>query len=98
MTFDNYDLIKSFSPFGENWPSPNFELRRIFTSSLTYSRNLEHILTYIGQGIKLVGFNFPKSEMMKYSYVDMTGRMKTSSYRGLLSLEFDIKSISESKK
>lgn len=98
VTFDNYDLIKSFSPFGENWPSPNFELRRIFTSSLTYSRNLEHILTYIGQGIKLVGFNFPKSEMMKYSYVDMTGRMKTSSYRGLLSLEFDIKSISESKK
>lgn len=98
ITFDNYELIKSFSPFGENWPAPTFEAKRILTSSLMYSRDNNHILTYIGQGIKLVGFNKPRSEISQFGYIDITGRMKTSSYRGLISLEFGIKNIKESKK
>lgn len=98
ITFDNYELVKTFSPFGENWPAPIFEVKRILASSLTYSRDNKHILTYIGQGIKLVGFNQPKEEISQFSYIDTTGRMKTSTYKGQISLEFAIKNIKESKK
>lgn len=98
VNFDNYQLINTFSPFGENWPSPLFELKRILSSSLTYSRNSEHILTYIGQGVKIVGFNCPKEKVNKFAYIDVRGKMKTSTYRGLVSLEFNIKDYQESKK
>lgn len=98
ITFDNYELVNSFSPFGENWPSPTFEVKRVLSASLTYSRDNKHIMTYIGQGIKLLGFNFPKQEISEYRFIDLKGKMRTSSYRDLITLEFFIKSINESKK
>ncbi len=98
INFANYELVNSFSPFGESWPSPTFAISHILTSSLMYSRNNEHILTYIGQGVKLIGFNMGKEELSAYRYVDFKGRMKTSTYRGQTTLEFAIKSYQESKK
>ena len=98
VSFENYELIKSFSPFGESWPAPTFLIPRISSMSLTYSRDNKHILTYIGQGVKLVGFNFPKEEISQTRFIDLLGRMRTSTYRGLVSLEFGIKDIKESKK
>ncbi|MCR5505544.1 MAG: DHH family phosphoesterase [Bacilli bacterium] len=98
INFDNYELIKTFSPFGENWPSPLFEVDHILTGSLMYSRTNEHIMSYIGQGVKLVGFNFSKDYISQFGFIDIFGRMKTSVYRGLTSLEFGIKEVKESKK
>lgn len=98
ISFENYDLVKSFSPFGESWPSPVFEVKRVLSASLTYSRDGNHIMTYIGQGVKLLGFNFPKTEISEYRFIDLKGKMRTSSYRNLVTLEFFIKSIEESKK
>ena len=98
VSFENYDLVKSFSPFGESWLAPTFSIPRILSTSLTFSRDSKHILTYIGQGVKLVGFNFPKDEITQIKYIDLLGKMRTSTYRGLTSLEFGIKDIKESKK
>ena len=98
ITFDNYELINSFSPFGENWPAPLFEVEHVLTHSLMYSRTNEHIMSYIGQGVKLVGFNLSKDYVSQFGFIDIYGRMKTSVYRGLTSLEFSIKEIKESKK
>ena len=98
VSFDNYELVKSFSPFGESWPAPTFSIPRILSTSLTFSRDNKHILTYIGQGVKLVGFNFPKEDVTQLRFIDLYGKMRTSTYRGLTSLEFGIKDIKESKK
>ena len=98
VNFENYELVKSFSPFGESWPAPTFSIPRILSSSLTFSRDYKHILTYIGQGVKLVGFNFPKADVTQMRYIDLYGKMRTSTYRGLITLEFGIKDIRESKK
>ncbi len=98
VSFENYELVKSFSPFGESWPAPTFLIPRILSTSLTFSRDNKHILTYIGQGVKLVGFNFPKEDITQLKYIDLLGKMRTSTYRGLTSLEFGIKDIKESKK
>ena len=98
ISFDNYDLVKTFSPFGESWPAPTFEVKRILANSLTYSRDNQHILTYIGRGIKLVGFNQPKEVVSQLSYIDITGKMRTSLYKGQISLEFAIKNIEKNNK
>ncbi len=94
---ENYKLIQSFSPFGESWKAPVFQIKHIKADSLTYSKNNEHILTYIGTGVRITGFNFPKSMMKEYNFVDMLGKIRTSVYRDQTSIEFLVKEVEESK-
>lgn len=94
---ENYELIQSFSPFGEAWKAPIFLINHIKTDSLMYSKNGEHILSYIGQGVKLVGFNFARKNVSEYKYVDVIGKIKETTYRGQTTLEFNIKEIKEAE-
>lgn len=93
---ENYDLINSFSPFGEGWRAPTFLLKHIKTDSLMFSKSGEHILSYVGQGVKIVGFGFSKLMMSEYNYVDMVGRIKETSFRGQNTIEFTIKDVRNS--
>ena len=93
LNMDNYKLVNSFSPFGENWPSPLFVLKHIATRSLFFSRNREHILTQIGQRSKIVGFNFPMDEVRQSQFVDMIGNLRTSTYMNVTTIEFLVKNI-----
>lgn len=93
---ENYDIIQSFSPFGEGWRSPEFIMKHIKTDSLMFSKTGEHILTYVGQGVKLVGFGFAKNDVQECKYVDLVGKIKKTSYKGQTSLEYSIKDVLES--
>ena len=93
INLDNYRLVKSFSPFGENWPNPLFKLHNISTRSLFFSKNKEHIITQIGQRSKIVGFNFPADEVRQTQFIDMIGTLRTSVYLNITSVEFFIKEI-----
>ena len=97
ITFENYDLIGTFSPFGESWPAPLFVLPRIRVQSLMYSRDAQHILTSIGNHSRLTGFHFPKEEMSQYQFIDMTGTLRLSTYYNKTSIEFLINEINETK-
>ena len=98
INMENYKLVESFSPFGENWPAPQFKLSRIKASSLMYSRDSQHILTSIGNSARLTGFYFSKEKMSEYQYVDMIGTFRLSTYFNKTTVEFLISDISESKK
>ena len=95
ITFENYELIESFAPFGEGWREPKFVLPRIRVASLFYSRDSKHILTPIGNNSRLTGFNFPKDSLKEYQFIDMIGTIRTSAFYGNLSLEFFINEINE---
>ena len=98
INFDNYQLVATFSPFGENWPAPQFKLSRIKASSLMYSRDMQHILTSIGNSARLTGFYFSKEKMSEYQYVDMIGTLRLSTFFNKTTVEFLISDIFESKK
>lgn len=93
LTYENYQLVQSFSPFGENWPTPLFKIKRIKVSTLTFSRDTNHIITSIGHSLRLIGFNFPKSKVSEFDYIDLTGTLRKGSYNGYTYLEFLIKEI-----
>ena len=95
---ESYDLVQSFSPFGETWPSPRFKLSRIRTQSLMYSRDTQHILTSIGTSSRLTGFYFPKEKISEYQYIDTIGTLRLSTYYGKTTVEYLIGEISESEK
>ena len=97
INFENYDLIKSFSPFGESWVAPLFKLKHIKVQSLMYSRDLNHIITSIGNSARINGFYFSKEMMSHYQYVDMIGTLRTSTYFNKTNVEFIISELEESK-
>ena len=96
LTNDNYELIVSFGPFGENWPTPLFKLKHIRTDSLTFSRDKKHIITSIGNRQKLVYFNFPEKEVFGHKYVDAFGTLQKKAFNGYPYLEFSVKEMKES--
>ena len=96
LTNDNYELITSFGPFGENWPSPLFRLKHIRVDSLTYSRDKKHIITSIGNRQKLVYFNYPVDELEGNTYIDAIGIIQKKSFMNSVYLEFGIKEIKPS--
>ena len=97
LTFDNYNIIQSFSPFGESWPAPLFKLKHIKVSALMYSRDHKHVITNIGNRQKLVYFNYPKAELESATFIDVTGYISKKTYQGYTYLEFNVKEMSESK-
>jgi len=97
LTTENYELINSFSPFGESWKAPVLKLNRIKTDVLTYSRDQNHILSYLGFSLKLTGFNCKKEDVSRYQFINITGYLRKNSYKGKTFLEFTIKEYSESK-
>jgi len=85
---DSFNLIESFSPFGEGFKAPNLSIKRIKCESLRYSKSFEHILTPLSFKSKIVGFNIPKEEIDHYSYIDIYGKLRKSIYYGKESIEF----------
>ena len=97
ITYDNYNLIGTFSPFGESWPTPLFVLPRIRVQSLMYSRDAQHVLTSIGNNSRLTGFHFPREELAQYQFIDMVGTLRLSTYFNKTTVEFLINEINETK-
>ena len=97
LILENYELIHSFSPFGESWPTPLFKLSHIKVNSLTYSRDHNHIITSLGNRLKIVYFNYPKSELEALNFVDFLGTINKKEYKGFTYLEFLAKEMIPSK-
>lgn len=98
ITQESYDLVASFSPFGECWASPRFKLARIRVQSLMYSRDYQHILTSIGNNARLTGFYFSKEQMQEHQYVDMIGTLRLSTFYNKTTVEFLISDILENER
>ena len=94
---ENYALIQSFSPFGESWKAPTLLIKRIRVDSLTFSKTGEHLLSYLGSNNKLTGFGIGKDRFADLDFVDFIGKLKVSYYRGLKSLDFNVKDFRSSR-
>lgn len=96
LGFENAALIDSFAPFGESWPIPTFRLRHIKVDTLTFSRDHKHIITNLGNQLKIVYFNYPEKELANKKYIDVLGTINKKSYRGYYYLEFSCKEFLDS--
>ncbi len=98
VNLSTYRLINTFSPFGEEWKQPLLKICDIKTSSLTFSKTNEHILTNLGQNAKLVGFNFKRTDIQSNEYIDVYGNMNYYIYRGYGNVQFLLKKYKPSLK
>ena len=93
ISFENFELISKFGPFGEEWKKPIFNLQNIRVGSLRYSKDFKHIITQIGTNSKITGFNISKEMLFGKDTVDFLGSLRVSSYRSIKSIEFLISEI-----
>ncbi|MCR5308976.1 MAG: DHH family phosphoesterase [Bacilli bacterium] len=93
VTFETFELISKFGPFGEEWKKPIFNLENIRVGSLKYSKDLNHIITQIGTNSKITGFNISKEMLFGKDVVDFLGTLRVSTYKSIKSIEFLISEI-----
>jgi single-stranded-DNA-specific exonuclease len=91
---DNFLLIRTLSPFGEEWKEPFIRIKHLKSESLDFSYNSEHIITKISNTVQIVGFNISRSEVEKSKFVNIYGTLNIHSYKGEENLQFKIKEIS----
>ena len=94
---ESYNLIQSFGPFGEEWKAPLFKIKRIKADTLMYSKNQDHIITSISMKSRIIGFNYSRSYMRDFVYIDIIGSFRVSEYKGNRYVEFIISDLMESK-
>ena len=75
----------------------NFTYNHIKINSLTYSRDHKHIITSLGNKLKIVYFNYPKDELESLSFADFIGAINKKEYKGYVYLEFSVKEMIPSK-
>lgn len=95
ISFENYELIQKFGPFGESWKKPIFNLENIRVGALKYSRDEKHIITQIGTNSKITGFNISKESLMGKDNISFIGSLRTSTFKSNKSLEFLISEVKE---
>lgn len=90
INFQNYEILRQFSPFGVGFPEPLFSVRNLPTKSLQFISGGKHLSTPISINTKLLGFNIPEAEVKSFNFVDLFGNLNVSSFRDKLTLELRI--------
>lgn len=97
INMQNYEKIRTFSPFGEGFKEPSFLVTGLKAANLTFISNDKHLSTIIGMNVKLLGFNISRQEVCKLSYIDIYGNMQLNEFRGRYTLEFRVSSYRANK-
>lgn len=90
INFENYNILKSFSPFGMGFVEPTFSIKDLSTKSLQFISQGKHLSTPISMNSKLLGFNIPEQQIKSHQNIDIFGNFLLSSYRDKITLEFRI--------
>jgi len=98
VTWEHYGLIRSLSPFGQDFPAPKFLIKGLKTATFSYLSMDHHISTNIGMDTRLLGFNFPKKDVSEFKYVDLVGEFETNTFKGRKYLNFRIGSLTRSER
>ncbi|MFA5480951.1 MAG: DHH family phosphoesterase [Bacilli bacterium] len=92
VNMSNYEILKTFSPFGEGFREPNFVVRGLSPANLSFISEGKHLSTSIGMNAKILGFNMPENEVRKHNRIKIYGNLRSSEYRGRYTLEFRVSS------
>ncbi|MCQ2794478.1 MAG: hypothetical protein MJ207_03945, partial [Bacilli bacterium] len=89
ITFDNYNLLRSFAPFGEGWREPTFLLKNIATNTFTrIGNNAQHLAIPLTHDVKIIGFNYPFDEAQNKDEVDLVGKFRLNRFKNHITLNF----------
>ncbi len=90
INMDSFRLIRSFGPFGKEYPEPEFLLRDVPYSSLSFYHNDQMSRIFLPNGAKFISFSYGKNALdASKGFVPFRGKMRLNEYRGKIDLVFN---------
>lgn len=90
VTFENYNILMSLSPFGQQFEAPIFSIEKIKSGALSFTYNKKHIISKISTHSSIVGFNIDKDHFLSEPYRDLVGTLSLNKYKEAITLQFII--------
>jgi single-stranded-DNA-specific exonuclease len=86
-TLENYAILQSFGPFGQEWKAPEFRLDNLDASAFTYLSGGKYLSTPISKEARLFSFALGKDSFAEEGTVSLKVRFALNEYRGRKSLD-----------
>lgn len=93
----SFELIKTFAPFGKDFPKPLLKINDLSTLSFKFSKDNTHIINKISFDSSLVYFSFP-NELLNFKKVNFYGYIDINEFRNKISYQFKVNSFENSEK
>lgn len=90
INIKNYEILRSFAPFGIGNNEPEFVIYNLPTKGLKFVSNGKHLMTPLSLTTKLLGFNMDEKNVKKNETIDVFGTLNISEFRRMTSIEFRI--------
>jgi len=92
ISFENYEVLKTFMPFGEDFKKPLFKLDNVDLKDIKFSKNMNSIRTILNKNITLFGY-FKPSDFENLDTVSLLGSLVSNTFNGIYSLQYKIETI-----
>ncbi len=92
FSYENYQILKKLSPFGEDFEEPYLQYK-INVNQISFIGNMkQHIRGIINKGCSFIHFNVDKSKLNK-KYVTLIGHLDEDYYKGDHNISFIVEEI-----
>ncbi|MCQ2794608.1 MAG: DHH family phosphoesterase [Bacilli bacterium] len=84
----NYEIMRSFAPFGNDWREPIFVLKDVDVNRINkVGPNQEHLSILLNNKNKVIGFRYPFNTLVNPT-VDLTGVLRLNKYKDFVTVNF----------
>lgn len=90
FNIEDYNLYRSFGPFGEGFKKPLFIMKDFPIASFIKSKDDKHLFAKANNNGKIVYFNY-NHDIYKYRYVDLIGELTRNTFNGSTYIQFLIR-------
>jgi single-stranded-DNA-specific exonuclease len=88
----NYEIYRTFGPFGQGNKRILFKISNFATNQLNFSKDRKHILTKLSMNSSLIYFSYDKSLLDK-KFVNFYGNFDQHSYRNHIDYQFKVTKV-----
>lgn len=90
ITMTNYDLIRTFSPFGNEWKEPLFVIKDVPVKLINRIGPIgQHLSILLDNKSKVIGFNYP-FDTLTSEKIDLIGKFNLNKYKNNVTLNFTL--------
>ena len=90
LNIEDYNLYRSFGPFGEGNNKPLFEIKNFPVASFIKSNDDKHLFSQFNKSSKLVYFNY-NHDILSYRFVNIKGELTRNTFNGFTYVQFLIR-------
>ena len=90
LNLEDYNLYRSFGPFGEGFKKPLFVIKDFPVASFIKSKDDKHLFAKANGNGKIVYFNY-NHDIYKYRYIDIIGELTRNTFNGSAYIQFLIR-------